>query len=186
MAEAKAKRASGVMRGKAVAKRRRANGPGRAVRTTAAARRRFLEELALTANVTAAAKKAKLASTTVYRARAQDAAFRRQWHAALCEGYARLETELLAEALAPAETEVPDAVLKLRLHRQKLALALLAAHRATVRGEPRAAARPASDDDGDDPKAILAEKIAVMRARLIAAGHVDAATDPDAADGAAA
>jgi hypothetical protein len=135
-------------------------------RPVAAARARFLDILAQSANVTEAAKKARMTTSAFYQHRRTDAAFRALWQAALCEGYARLETDLLAEALAAPDTEVSDAEIKARLHKQRLALALLAAHRAAVRGEPRIAARPSADKPGRDPREILAEKIAAMRARL--------------------
>jgi hypothetical protein len=135
-------------------------------RPVAAARARFLDILSQTANVTEAAKKARMTTSAFYQHRRTDAAFRAQWQAALCEGYARLETELLAEALAAPDTEASDAVVKARLYKQRLALALLSAHRSAVRGEPRVVARPAADKPGRDPRDILAEKIAAMRARL--------------------
>ena len=135
-----------------------------AKRPTTAALRTFLERLSLTANVTAAAKAAKLNTKAVYTRRGRDAGFRAAWHAALCEGYARLETELLAEALAPPEPELDDGLAKARLYKQRLALALLAAHRASVRGER-------TDVGGRRPggttgaKAQLAETINTMVAR---------------------
>jgi hypothetical protein len=142
-------------------------------------RRRFLAELALSANVTASADKAKLAPTNFYRLRARDAAFRAAWHAALCEGYARLETEMLAEALAEPDPDVSEAVLKARLHRQKLALALLAAHRASVRGE-RGAMVPNLVFETKGAKARLISTIAAMRDRAAAQPLPTAANDRDA------
>jgi hypothetical protein len=117
-----------------------------AKRPSAAALRTFLERLAQAANVTAAAKAAKLSTPLVYALRGRDAGFRAKWHAALCEGYARLETELLAEALAAPDPELTDAQVKARQYKQRLALALLAAHRASVRGERSAAAGPVADE----------------------------------------
>jgi hypothetical protein len=142
-------------------------------------RRRFLVELALTANVTAAAKKGGLLAVNFYRLRARDAAFSAAWHDALCEGYARLETDMLAEALAEPDPDISDAVLKARLHRQKLALALLAAHRATVRGE-RSAVRRVPVDETKGAKARLIATLATMRAR--AAAHAAAAPAHDGQD----
>lgn len=145
-------------------------------RTTATGRKKFLETLALSANVTAAAKKAKLTTTAVYRQRAKDPGFRALWHAALCEGYARLETELLAEALAEAEPGLEDAVVKARQYKQRLALALLAAHRAAVRGE-RAVSVKMCADDSKGAKLELGATIAAMAGRLTAPGTADSRAD---------
>ncbi|TMM48062.1 hypothetical protein [Qipengyuania marisflavi] len=56
---------------------------------------RFLEELAATSNVAAAADTADIATATVYRLRRDDPDFARRWYAALAEGYDNLEMELL-------------------------------------------------------------------------------------------
>ena len=152
-------------------------------RSTAAARETFLERLAQSANVTAAAKAAKLSTTLVYALRGRDSAFRAEWHAALCEGYARLETELLAEALAAPDPELSDAQVKARQYRQRLALALLNAHRASVRGE-RSVAAVAAADETKGAKVRLTEKIEAMATRLagqdmeVATGFEDISQSP--------
>lgn len=58
-------------------------------------RRAFLEALAETSNVTAAAQAAGIPSSRAYRTRRQDPAFARAWHAAVLEGYEYLEMETL-------------------------------------------------------------------------------------------
>lgn len=146
------------------AKRRTRVAVKRPKRTTAAARRAFLDELAQSANVTAAAKRGRMTTSAFYQHRRADAEFRAQWHAALCEGYARLETELLAEALAAPDAEASDAVVKARLYKQRLALALLTAHRASVRGERNVGAVQVADDT-KGAKARLIQKFADMEAR---------------------
>ena len=72
-------------------------------------RARFLNHLAATCNVKAAARAAEVASISVYRARRRDPAFARAWQLALAEGYARLEEALLAKALAPLSEEIDPA-----------------------------------------------------------------------------
>jgi hypothetical protein len=74
-----------------------------------AARDAFLSHLAETSNVAASARKAKLAPTRFYAERRRSEAFRAAWQEALCEGFARLEAELLAEALRPAKASDPTA-----------------------------------------------------------------------------
>lgn len=57
---------------------------------------RFLEELAVTSNVAAAAHVADLPTGKIYQLRRTDPEFARRWYAALAEGYDNLEMELLA------------------------------------------------------------------------------------------
>lgn len=61
---------------------------------------RFLEVLAETSNVTAAAETAGIAPGTIYRLRRGDPGFARRWYAALAEGYDNLEMELLGRLRA--------------------------------------------------------------------------------------
>ena len=69
--------------------------PAREPRKTSARIDHFLELLAETSNVTAAATAASLSTGTIYRLRREDPAFARRWFAALAEGYDNLEMELL-------------------------------------------------------------------------------------------
>lgn len=128
----------------------------------ATARKAFLDALAFSVNVTKASKAAGVTTAAIYRERERDAKFRAQWQAALCEGYARLEAQLLAEALVAASPKTSDAMLKARQAKHRLGLALLAAHRVAVRGE-RTAAVP-QYDDAADAKARLRAKLAEMDA----------------------
>lgn len=61
-------------------------------------KRVFLEELAATCNVTHSAKVAGVVVGTPYNHRMRDPAFRAAWEAALEQGYAKLEAEMLARA----------------------------------------------------------------------------------------
>lgn len=56
---------------------------------------RFLEQLARTSNVAAAAEAAEVGLGRVYRLRREDPDFARRWYPALAEGYDNLEMELL-------------------------------------------------------------------------------------------
>ncbi|MFM7028367.1 MAG: phage tail protein [Chakrabartia sp.] len=100
----------------------------------ARARALFLDELAMTANVSASARKAGIAPHIAYAHRRRSAEFATRWQAALAEGFARLEGDLLAEALTAASGKISDAALKSRAQRHRLGLALLSLHRASVRG----------------------------------------------------
>ena len=129
-----------------------------------AARRVFLSHLAQTANVSASAKVAGVTTSPVYDLRKKSDGFCTQWHAALCEGYTRLEANLLAEALAPASGNMKDSTFKLRQMKIRLGSSLLAAHRTSVRG-----AVPASPQRSRDPKEVkqrLEARFLAMHKRL--------------------
>jgi hypothetical protein len=73
-----------------------------------AKRKRFLDTLAATCNVTSAVRAAGVAQSSCYRARMRDAAFAAAWEEAIATGYQRLEEALLDYALARVVGEVPD------------------------------------------------------------------------------
>lgn len=89
----------------------------------------FLDELAETSNVAAAAAVADLPVSRIYRLRRTDPDFARRWYAALAEGYDNLEMELLAHLRggeAPAEAakrkfDVATALRCLTAHRESVA-----------------------------------------------------------------
>ncbi len=141
----------------------RVDAEGAASGFDARARKLFLEHLALTSNVAASARKAGVPSSRVYALKRRNADFARDWQAALCEGFARLEAELLAEALRTISGKVSDATLKSRAQKHRLALALLAMHRASVRGPAKS---PARADQSAALAARVEEKLRDMRARL--------------------
>lgn len=64
----------------------------------------FLDELALTSNVVAAAAVADIPTSRIYRLRRENPEFARRWQVALAEGYDNLEMELLQHLRA---VEVP-------------------------------------------------------------------------------
>ena len=112
-------------------------------RFNAAKRQRFFGNLSETANVAASARLAGISGNTVYAERRRSAAFRAAWSEALAEGYARLEADLLAEALSTVRGKANDATLKAQAQKQRLGTILLSAHRATVKAyidTPRASA----------------------------------------------
>ena len=120
----------------------------------------FLEKLAETSNISAAAKWAHVTTSQVYASRRGEPDFARKWQAALCEGYDNLEMELLyrlrtGQGAGEAGGKFEFAV----------ALRLLAAHR-------ESAARERALRDNEDADQILAEidaKLDAMRDRARAA-----------------
>ncbi|OYY70135.1 MAG: hypothetical protein B7Y44_03965 [Sphingomonadales bacterium 28-55-16] len=128
-------------------------------------RARFLDHLAQTANVSASARVAGVGSSAVYAERRRSPAFRDAWALALAEGYARLETDLLAEALQMANGRTADGTLKARAQKHRLAIALLNAHRAAVKGGALVAAPLPPKQDLATVKAQLILKLTQMRQR---------------------
>ena len=125
----------------------------------------FLEALAESSNVAASARVAGISANAMYRERRRNPGFAARWHEALCEGFARLEAELLSEALIAPSGNVKDATLKSRAQKYRLGLSLLAAHRAAVRGArpPAGGAMPRGG-----AKARLIAKLDAMRAQAAA------------------
>ena len=87
---------------------------------------RFLEALAETSNVTAAAWRARVVPGKAYALRREDPGFAARWLAALTEGYQHLEMEVLGYLRDPEPKHKMDVASALRL---------LAAHRETVARE---------------------------------------------------
>ena len=95
----------------------------------------FLQELAMTSNVTASAAAAGVSPSRAYKTRREHADFAAQWRAALYEGYEHLEMEVLAYLRGNAPDKKIDVANAIRL---------LAAHRETV------ARMRALEEDGDE------------------------------------
>ncbi len=89
-------------------------------------RRAFLENLAETSSVAAAAEFAAINASLAYRLRRNDASFAREWRAALLEGYEHLEMETLHRLRAgtakdEAKFDIANAMRIIALHKQALA-----------------------------------------------------------------
>ena len=118
-----------------------------------AAEARFLDHLAASCNVTAAAEVAGFTRVAIYRRRRKDPAFAQRWQAALEQGYARIEALLLRRAEEALEGFAPDPDLPIPAMSIKDALAILGHHRAAVERGPRSRrqwARPRSLDEVRD------------------------------------
>jgi hypothetical protein len=101
---------------------------------TTGRRARFLSHFAATCNATAAAERAGISLRTVYNWRRDNAEFREAWHAALDQGYGRLEAglvRLVAEAMAAIADEGAAAG---QVIDPKTALAVLEAYRKHMAG----------------------------------------------------
>jgi hypothetical protein len=131
-------------------------------------REAFLAALAESSNVSASAKKAGTRAARAYAERRKDSVFAAAWHKALCEGYARLEAELLAEALRPASGQIGENTLKYRAIKVRLGTTLLTLHRASVRGSGMAVLAP--PPKRGEIRARLANRFAAMHDNM--ADHV--------------
>ena len=126
----------------------------------------FLAELAASSNVTVSARAAKLPEASAYRLRRESAEFAAAWHEALCEGYAKLEHMMLARAMtAITKPATPDAAqTRMEEYSNKLAMGLLAAHRASAKGVA-ALPSPRVRKSGS-AKSRVEARFADMRARI--------------------
>jgi hypothetical protein len=139
----------------------RSTKPARSVRWTPARIERFIDVMATTGNVTAAAQAANVSRNAVYSLRRRDAAFRAAWASAVDQGYAQVEIGMIDEAIngvAPrAEGDRPAASERIRS-------SVYAA------GLKRAAMlRQSSEDEAerDRVEALAAKWIADLRAAIL-------------------
>lgn len=123
---------------------------------TAARRKKFMESLAATCNVSEAARVAGMNLSSAYYQKARDAGFAREWASALSVGYSELEALLLRQSLFGTEQEEllldAEGMVKSRKvkrgHPTTLAIRLLTAHRREAM-DARAAQEAGRPDDED-------------------------------------
>ena len=132
----------------------------------------FLAELAETSNVSAAARKGKVDTSTVYERRRKDAGFAREWQVALCEGYDNLEMETLFR-LRTGEIKASTAKRGVRQYDNALALRLLLAHRDSATRERAMRAH----EDARTVRAAIDAKLEEMRERVLARRALPAPAD---------
>lgn len=122
--------------GRGTGQRRGRGKAGPKARQTLAARRAaFLKELRVSLNVSAAARKAGIGNSTVYRHRQANARFRAEWDAALTEALDDVESNLFRRAIEGTEKPVfyrGAQVGSVRTYSDALAMFLLRAKRPEV------------------------------------------------------
>jgi hypothetical protein len=106
-------------------------------------RHTFLAALADTSNVSAAAERADISLSWVYKTRREDPAFAQQWLSALCEGYDNLEMDLLYRLRVGESRDTAG-----NKHDNAMAIRLLTMHRTD-------AARARALRDNCDEQAVL-------------------------------
>ena len=125
----------------------------------------FLAALANTSNVSAAARKGKVDTSTVYERRRHDGEFARQWQVALSEGYDNLEMDVLYRLRTGELRPATGAKRAVRQFDNATALRLLAAHR-----ESTTRSRAIRDNvSAADIRASIDRKIELIRERVLAA-----------------
>lgn len=143
---------------------------------TPARRKRFMETLAATCNVSEAARAAEKNLSSAYYQRRRDPAFAREWNQAMNVGYAELETLLLRQSLFGVEDEEltldGEGALKSRKlkrgHPHVVAIRLLLAHQGTV--EKLRAAEMRDGPEAEDAVAKMRALLDDVRRRREAAG----------------
>ena len=133
----------------------------------------FLAELANTSNVSAAARKGKVDTSTVYERRRKNAEFAREWQVALCEGYDHLEMETLFRLRTGEIKPTAGAKKGVRQFDNALALRLLLAHRDSATRERAMRAH----EDALSVRAAIDAKIEEMRERVLARRALPATAD---------
>lgn len=132
---------------------------------TAAKKRRFLEVLGSTCNISASLRAVRMSSSGLDKLRARDGTFRAGWAAALREGYARLELmtlERMINGTVKTVTRADGSIDKTHEYPNHIALQLLRMHRDS-------AAEAEAEQDAEDMDAVrerIIRKLAAVRKRL--------------------
>lgn len=144
-------------------------------RWTKRAQRVFFEHLCATCNVTHSAARAGMSVRGAYFRREADPLFRAAWAEALETGYVRLETMLLARAAGTADAAGADAAVAdydpsaeadaTEALDSQLALQLMAAHRAALRGRPRGGGPAITRADPDALAQTILKHLAALNKR---------------------
>lgn len=155
------------------------------------AERRFLEELAATANVRAAAEAAGFSTTAIYQRRMRWPGFAAEWQACLEQGYARIEAQLVELATDSLRREPVTGAAAGKAMSVAEMMNLLKLHRASVKGgAPQRYDARALPPDTEAVRASILRKIdaiergAAAKAPAAAPAAPAAAGDGEAADGA--
>ena len=133
----------------------------------------FLAALADTSNVAAAARAARIDTSTAYQLRRQNTDFNREWQIALCEGYDNLEMELLHRLRTGEVKPLPGAKRSARSYDNATAFRLLTVHRESAVRE-RSVRELVS---AADIRMSIDRKVEELRLRVLTARSACAAAD---------
>lgn len=132
----------------------------------------FLDHLAASCNVTAAAAAAGFSGAALYQRRRRDPGFAERWQLALDQGYARIEELLVRRATETLEGRVPDPATPIPEMSVRDAISILGQHRNSVKGEGRRQGwrgRPRTLEEMRDSILLKLEAIEAQRRREEAA-----------------
>jgi hypothetical protein len=128
---------------------------------------RFVEALTETCNVTLACEAASVSSTSAYKRRKANAAFRNAWREAIGLAYQKLELVLIERALNGTEkivTKGEGREERMREYPNHIALQLLKMHRETA----IEATTDVPDDEADEARQRVLAKLGRLRDRVAA------------------
>ena len=125
----------------------------------------FLDRLAASCNVRMAAAAINYQPATLYWRRRRDPAFAERWHAALSQGYVRIEAMLIQSAEDALSGAMPDPGTPIPPMTVKEAMDLLRMHYAAVHGRaPRTPGRPARVRSIEEVRGSILAKLSAMEA----------------------
>lgn len=122
----------------------------------------FLDHLAATCNINAAAELIGVERMSVYHLRRKDEAFRASWAVALECGYEALETQLVGHALGGGGPLVTNGTVDPEGVHVRLALALLTQFRNNAAGRHRRAGPPLKRVTAEQTDASILRKLKAM------------------------
>ena len=129
--------------------------------------RAFVEALTETCNVTLACEAAKVSTTSAYKRRKVDAAFRNAWREAIGLAYQKLELVLIERALNGTEkivTKIDGREERMREYPNHIALQLLKMHRETA----VEATTEVPDSEVDEARQRVFDKLERLRIQVTA------------------
>lgn len=130
---------------------------------------KFLDELGASCNVTRAAAAAGFTPVAIHRRRRNDPAFSQRWHAALVQGYHRLEALLVQRAVEAMDGYEPDPETPIPTMTVRDAISILQMYRATVTGgEGKRAGWRARPRSLEEVQASILQKFEAIEAKRLA------------------
>ena len=155
--------------------------PANAGRITAKRRRRFLETLSETANISQAARAAGISRSVVYRLRSQSNAFRAAWDEAMDQALDEIEAMLMERAVQGVDRPVffgGKTCGTIRHYSDALAMFLLRGRRPEVYGKVVGADTMA--EDASKAREAVHDRLSRMADRFIADDAAGGPADEDA------
>jgi molybdenum-dependent DNA-binding transcriptional regulator ModE len=134
---------------------------------TAAKRGAFLDHIAATCNVTAAAQLVGMGSSSAHKLRRVDPEFSEQWRAALDAGFDRLQAMLIERAMGPMKVEIGETPMPdVAAMDTELAMRLIEHHRRTIAGIPKRRGGPVpTRATEEETNAALLKRLKILHKR---------------------